>query len=67
MDEIKFVAEHLKRQTLRKLSRRIQTGAARTVPVFIGGHWSTQVVRLRRRNLQLSVRQAPLPSGYAAL
>ncbi len=37
MDETKFVTETLKRQTLRKLSRRIESGAARTVPVFIGG------------------------------
>ena len=67
MDEIKFVAENLKRQTLRKLSRRIETGTARAVPVFIGGRWSTQVVRLRRRNLQLSVPGAPRPSTFAAV
>lgn len=59
MDEIKFVPENLKRATLRKLSRRIETGAARAFPVFVGGRWATQVVRLRRRNLQLSVPGAP--------
>ncbi|TPW19700.1 MAG: hypothetical protein FD126_2419 [Elusimicrobia bacterium] len=58
MDQVKFVAEHLKRQTLRKLSRRIETGAVRAFPSFIGGRWSTQVVRLRRRNLQLTVPTA---------
>lgn len=67
MDETKFVAENLKRQTLRKLSRRIETGAAKTVPVFIGGRWATHLVRLRRRNLQLSVAAAPAPPHYAAL
>lgn len=63
-DNTKFVTEHLKRQTLRKLGRRIESGAARAVPVFIGGRWATQVVRLRRRNLQLSVASAPAPHSY---
>ena len=65
MDDTKFVTEHLKRQTLRKLSRRIESGAAKTVPVFIAGHWATHLVRLRRRNLQLSVPPAPRAAGYA--
>jgi len=55
MDEIKFVHENLKKATLRKISRRLETGAARSFPTFIGGRWSTQLVRLRRRNLQLSL------------
>lgn len=59
MEADKFVPETLKRQTLRKLSRRIETGAVRAFPVFIGGRWSTQVVRRRRRNLQLSVVERP--------
>ncbi|TBR20891.1 hypothetical protein EPO15_11735 [bacterium] len=67
MDDTKFVTEHLKRQTLRKMSRRIESGAAHAVPVFIGGHWATHVVRLRRRNLQLSVRPAAFPVGYSAM
>ena len=65
MDEIKFVHENLKRATLRKISRRLETGAARSFPMFIGGKWSTQLVRLRRRNLQLSMPTAPRLPSYA--
>lgn len=65
MDQTKFVPEHLKKQTLRKLSRHIETGAARAVPVFVGGRWATQVVRRRRRNLQLSVPQGAVAPAAA--
>ena len=65
MDDVKFVHEDLKRATLRKISRRLETGAARSFPMFIGGKWTTQLVRLRRRNLLLSTPQAPLRPAYA--
>lgn len=65
MDEFKFEHGNLKRATLLKISRRLETGAARSFPTFIGGKWSTQLVRLRRRNLQLSMPAAPRLPAFA--
>ena len=43
------------RRILRTWARRIKNGEANTIPVYVGGSWSLQIMRGHKRALQLGL------------
>jgi hypothetical protein len=45
------------RRMLRNWAKRIAQGEARAIPVYVGGSWSLQIMRGKKRRLQLELGQ----------